>query len=408
MSLSAFIPGVHAPRLNRERQRPVRRRKSVARRASIERLEPRMVLSAGIVTTSISASDRAFASFLDTNQNIVVVGDAKLSSTGLDFAVLRYTSSGELDPAFGQGGKVTTAFGNGPDTGAAALLDGNGRIVTAGTASRKVGSSYQGDFGVARYNSNGSLDTQFDGDGKVQTNLGQADGIGSVITQPDGKIVAAGYTGGKFAIVRYTTAGTLDATFAAGGIRQTGLDSAGYAPSVAMHQGKILLAGTIDNPSGGEDFALARYNLDGSFDASFGIGGTVISDFDLDDILLNVAVDAQDRIVVAGDVYRASTTGHQDFAIARYLADGSPDMTFGNGGLAETDFTPPGANEKADQAYSVAVQPDGKIVAAGYTCYTARGNSPSPATTRTAAWTRPLGKTSMPMARAMAKSLRRF
>ena len=125
---------------------------------------------------------------------------------------------GVLDPSFGAGGKVTTAIGAGSDDAEALALQPDGKIVVAGTSS---GAFNNLDFAVARYNPNGSLDPTFGAGGKVTTAIGTAnDGVRGVVLQPDGKIVAAGFSVGggslDFALVRYNANGFLDTSFGIG------------------------------------------------------------------------------------------------------------------------------------------------------------------------------------------------
>ncbi|RNL73939.1 hypothetical protein EBF04_29975 [Streptomyces sp. I6] len=183
--------------------------------------------------------------------------------------------------------------------------------------------------------------------------------------QADGKIVAAGFStaGGTsdFALARYDTNGTLDAAFGTGGLVTTdfGPGSFDQASGVAVQaDGKIVAAGLSDTGGLG-DFALARYNTNGTLDAAFGTGGLVTTDFGgSTDQAFGVVLQADGKIVAAGS---STTGGTDDFALARYDTNGTLDATFGTGGLVTTDFGP----GSFDQAFGVAVQADGKIVAAG-------------------------------------------
>jgi uncharacterized delta-60 repeat protein len=217
--------------------------------------------------------------------------------------------------------------------------------------------------------SSGTLDISFGTGGRVTTNFIDTAGINGgdqsrgMAVQIDGKIVAAGFSSltgrGDFALARYNRDGTLDASFGIGGTVTTdfagGVDT---ALSVAIQaDGKIVAAGSA-TINGISDFALARYNRDGTLDASFGAGGTVTTDFAGGaDNARSVAVQSDGKIVAAG---RAVISGNSDFALARYTSNGTLDASFGTGGTVTTDFAGAG-----DQAFSVAVQKDGKIVAAG-------------------------------------------
>src|SRR5919106_350284 len=211
---------------------------------------------------------------------------------------------GDLDPTFDGDGKVTTDFAGNRDRALAVAVQADGKIVTAGDT---VAGSF--DFALARYNTDGSLDATFDGDGKVNTDIaGSIDFAQAVALQGDGKIVAAG---------------CLDC----------------FSVSVG-------------------DFALVRYNADGSLDATFDVDGKVTTDFaGSSDSALDVAIQGDGRIVAAG---LANVSGDLDFALARYNTDGSLDATFDGEGKVNTNIA--GNNE---QARAVAIQGDGRIVAAG-------------------------------------------
>jgi uncharacterized delta-60 repeat protein len=298
--------------------------------------------------------------------------------SGLSFLAAVFISSaqpapaapGDLDSTFGIGGMVTSDFRRSNDIAYASALQADGKIIIAGI--RFVGNSAQGgDFLVARYNSNGTLDRTFGQRGQVITDLGLTEQAAAVAVQPDGKILIAGGTydlfpgsGGQYALVRYNSNGTLDTTFGLAGVVTTSFGTAGCFASAIVIQGdgKIVAAGTnyLDFSSN-SDFAVARYNADGSLDSTFG-GGFVSTDFNQGlDAALSVVLQGDGKIVAAGSA--VSEASFYDFALVRYLADGTLDSTFGSGGKVETDL---GANN-LDQARAAVLQTDGKIVAAGTT-----------------------------------------
>ncbi len=372
------------------------RKRPTTRRATIERLEERTVLSAGLVTTSLTAyGDRALAAFLDGNQNLLVAGDA---NNGQDFAVLRYAPNGTLDSSFGQGGAAITPVSRGADTALTTVPYLDGRILVAGWGTWAVKGVGQTDFALTRYLPNGSLDPGFGSGGIVHTDIvmGQNDFIGSVIVQDDGYILAAGRTvlptakGSEYVMAHYTPSGVLDSGFASGGILKTGISTNGYEPSATLHDGKILLVGGTYEAADSDDsdLVLAQYNLpDGSVDTTFGYGGKLISD--LGSVPSSdgypykyehahaVAVDSSHRIIVAGDIGGPlpGGIGRQDFFVARYNGDGKSDdntgldPAFGTGGLVVTDAYP----YDLSVVNAVAIQPDDgngeKIVVAGYAGY---------------------------------------
>jgi uncharacterized delta-60 repeat protein len=194
-------------------------------------------------------------------------------------------------------------------------LQSDNKIVAAG---------YSGnDFAIARYNNNGTLDASFDSDGKVITNLGPIESINSIAIQSDGKIVAAGYSGIDFAIARYDTNGTLDASFDTDGIVTTDIDSSedGFNSVLLQSDGKIVAAGYTDNAGFSYLMAVARYNTDGSLDSTFngdGIQTTAIGSSD--DQATSIAIQTDGNIVVAG--YSESSPNYK-FALVRYLGSAS-------------------------------------------------------------------------------------
>jgi uncharacterized delta-60 repeat protein len=230
----------------------------------------------------------------------------------------------ELDPTFGGTGKVTTDFAGSDDSAYSVTLQADGKIVAAGS------SAPVSDFAVVRYNTDGSLDTSFGGTGKVRTDVISYDVATSVAIQTDGKIVVAGYASGSnydFALVRYHTDGSLDTSFGGMGKVTTDFGSDDFASSVAIQaDGKIVATGSSGGLSN-NDFALVRYNSDGSLDASFGGTGKITTDFGsrAEDQARSVTIQADGKIVAAG--YSGHTATH-DFALVRYgVPCGSPTPT---------------------------------------------------------------------------------
>jgi len=280
---------------------------------------------------------------------------------------------GDLDPTFGTDGKVLTDFDHSTDIANAVAIQADGKLVVVGTIYQDNDFSDE-DFAVARHNPDGTLDKTFGVGGKVQTDFpGLAAVASSVVVQPDGKIVVAGgafplFTfAGDFKVARYNPDGSLDTSFGDGGIVTTTFPEGSYASDVALQaDGKIIAAGTVFvdfNPgeSSNTDFALARYNPDGTPDATFGNGGQVSTDFlGLEDDAFSVLIQPDGKIVAVGSANDPAT--FYDFAAVRYLSNGTLDTTFGVAGKVHTDF----GDQNFDRARSAALQPDGRIVAAGF------------------------------------------
>ncbi len=318
----------------------------------------------GTVWTNFTGNtDTAYAVAIQADGKIVAAGDAVVVSQ--DFALARYNADGTLDNSFSGDGKVITPIGTGPNSAYAVAIQSDGKIVAAGMSAN--GLDY--DFTLARYNVDGTLDTGFGGTGIVTTSIGVDDELLALAIQPDGKILGAGksYNGSNpdFAIVRYNTDGSLDTSFGVMGIVTTGIGNSGdIAHSIAIQpDGRIVAAGeTWSGAPSYYDFGIVRYNSDGSLDTSFNITGKVVTPVGpILDIANSVAIQTDGRIVAAGKSnYYITDSQYYGFSIARYNTNGSLDTSFNGSGKVITTL------DRASGAQSLAIQPDGKLVAAGY------------------------------------------
>ena len=316
----------------------------------------------GKVMTAIgNRNDEANDVALQNDGKIVVVGYSNNDSRNDDFAIVRYNSDGSLDTSFDGDGKATTAIGNSNERALGIAIQVDGKIIATGYS---YNSNNDDDFTIVRYNSDGSLDTTFDTDGIVTTDFGNYEAAYDITIQDDDKIVAVGFSGSgrssDFAIARYNSNGSLDTTFGSDGKVTTtvGIGLA-YATSVAIqNDGKIVVAGYSHNSSGYNDFAIVRYNTDGSLDTTFDGDGIVITAISSGDgQAYGVTIQDNGKIVVAGFSYNGD---NNDYAVLRYNSDGSLDTTFDDDGIVTTAI-----GSHNDYATSVAIQNDGKIVAAG-------------------------------------------
>ncbi|MEV0170217.1 calcium-binding protein [Streptomyces sp. NPDC050803] len=241
----------------------------------------------GRLTTDLGGPSEVQAVAVQSDGKIVAAGRA-----GGAFAVARYLPDGGLDPAFGDGGLVTTSFEAGGAAGQDLALQPDGRIVVAGRA----GTSGS-DFALARYNTDGSLDTGFGTGGRVTTAFAGEEEVRGVAVQPDGRIVAAGRTGFDVALARYNPDGTLDSGFGTGGRVTTDFGGTLEAAHdlVLQPDGKIVTGGVRST-----DFNLVRYNTDGSLDSGFGSGGRASADFTYYDEIFGVALQDDGNIVTFG------------------------------------------------------------------------------------------------------------
>lgn len=324
----------------------------------------------GVVTTAMGElGDYAYTIAIQSDGKIVVAGTSDIAGYDYSFALARYNADGSLDSSFGAGGKVITQL---PHSGISEIaIQPDGKIVAAGSTWDYSRSELL-DFAVARYLPNGSLDTTFGVNGIVETDFAFSyERASSVAIQSDGKIVAGGdicYDDccflPSFALVRYNPNGSLDTSFGVGGKVRTSFSEVGsaYANSIVIQpDGRIIAVGSETNYDyGNADLALARYNSDGSLDNSFDSDGLVTTDLGRSESANSIALQGDGRIVLAGET-RSYVVGDQsDFVVARYNANGSIDGSFGTNGSVTTSFL------NADVASAVAIQADGKIVAAGH------------------------------------------
>ena len=316
----------------------------------------------GLVTTDFPCPP--FGSSADGAAAVIVLPDGRAVAAGamgdLDghaMAAARYLTSGDLDTTFSGDGRVAVSdcptFGAGGGA-SAALLQPDGRLVLVGEC---PGGLF---LLVARLNTDGSLDPSFGTNGQVMTPF-PPDGVFTAagVLQPDGRIVAVGYSAGCCTTItlkaaRYNPDGSLDPSFGTGGLVTLDLGQSFIAADAVLQaDGRLVIAGRFV-PTGGSDFGLVRLLPNGTLDPSFDVDGVVISDFGADEAGASVILLGDGRIVLGGS--RSS-----DLALARYLPDGSLDMTFGTGGLATADS---GAQDGLGQ---LILLPNGKLLAGGST-----------------------------------------
>jgi uncharacterized delta-60 repeat protein len=306
------------------------------------------------------ASDEGFSVAVDSLDRVVVAGYTD-NGSNFDFAIARLTSAGAPDTGFDGDGRQTFDFGGSTDYATAVAVDSLNRVVVAGYT--EVG--FIADFAVARLTAAGGLDPSFDGDGKQTIAFGAAIDIAfDVAVDSLDRVVVAGNTfdgmNDAMAVARLTTAGTLDANFDADG-KQTiafGVFQQ-VAQSVAVDSlNRVVVAGSAGNGSNG-DFAIARLTAAGAIDSTFDSDGRQTIAFGAsEDVASGVAVDALDRIVVAGE---SEIGASFDFAVARLTTAGALDGSFDGDGLQTTDLL---ALSTAS-GLCVAVDSIGRIVVAG-------------------------------------------
>ncbi len=316
-----------------------------------------------------------FDDYEDNNQAnaVLIQGDGKVVAAGYvggpsTFGVARYLNNGTLDTSFSQqdkpAGLARTDFGiEGTFSVAnAAVLDTKGKIVVVGY----LGSNeFPNLFALARYNQDGTLDISFNPQG-IQSKPGTvvtkfagspASQATAVALSADGKIIVAGSSDDSASLARYHMDGSPDASFNANGQQPGTLitDLIGFNPVdvVVQQDSKIVLLTSTT-----EEFFIARYNKDGTLDQSFGVQGQVRSNFGgTGSYASKIVLQHDGSFVVAGHTILNKTV----FALARYVSNGTLDTSFGTQGITLTDFT----GWDGSSANAVAVQKDGKIIAAG-------------------------------------------
>ncbi|WP_328873522.1 calcium-binding protein [Streptomyces sp. NBC_00287] len=362
----------------------------------------------GTVLTDFADDDQAYDVAVQSDGKIVSVGaSADHSLLEGRWALTRHNADGTPDTGFGDGGTVTTAINNmEPDLqwseANAVALQPDGRIVVVGYSWRGYENCCW--FTVARYNTDGSLDNSFSGDGRYFADIAGPTEARDVAIDSAGRIVAAGYTGGEVAVLRLNGDGTPDTTFGGDGTvtadpsQEPGEAGGGANAMVLQSDGKIVVGGDVGSTR--FDFSLMRFNTDGSLDTGFDGDGMVRTDFGDYETVHGLALQSDGKIVAAGGdsmaryqpsgaldtgfdgdgrvvlsggavwdvtvqsadgriVLAGSNGGGGNLAVLRHNPDGSQDTGFGTGGVATADFG------GSDFARAVALQSDGKIVAAG-------------------------------------------
>ena len=270
--------------------------------------------------------DLANAAAIQADGKIVVGGNVHASnafSSHSDFGIVRLNSDGSVDTTFGASGFVQTDFGTTfSDTLNDIEIDASGAILAIGQALVDTGSGFKNDVALARYSSSGALDNTFGSGGLVTTAIsattGPDEAVASVL-QADGKILVAASTtttDADFGLVRYNTDGTLDSGFGTAGVVVTDIGDSDNSPADLALQGdgKIVVLGTAGNFDAA-NVALVRYEADGSLDPSFDEDGIAESDLGLYDTPTSIIVDAEDRSIVAGHTGESPNT---NLLLARY------------------------------------------------------------------------------------------
>ncbi len=312
----------------------------------------------GVTQISLASESGVGSVVVQPDGKIVVLGTQYGPQTA-DFYLARYASNGSLDAAFGVSGLVFSSLPAKTYSGSM-VLQADGRILI--TAQRIFGQS--SNIMLARFKSDGSPDLSFGETGMVTIDIGGTDDPRGLAVLPDGKILAIGRNETQNVLMRLTSVGELDTSFDGDGKASVGIGS-GYLNDIAVRpNGKIVVAGgtaTGFTADPAIDFLVMQFNPNGSPDNSFsGDGKATAAVGSFADIGWRVKLQADEEILVAGTIYIDSSGGRSDFAIVRFNADGSLDTTFDLDGKAVTEV-----GNLGDGLGDIEIQSNGKIVAVG-------------------------------------------
>jgi len=321
----------------------------------------------GIFTFSLDAEANIFDLVIRPNGKILMVGSTTDYNV-YNFLILQLNEDGTPDDSFGVNGVVVKKFS--PVTNfyedhayAVALME-DGRFVVAGKSH-----DLQYNFSpiVARFNENGTVDETFGTNGAARIPVLEVENdFDGVLVQPDGKIVATGHIANNFLsfamlVARFLPDGTLDQTFDSDGVLNwvySGVDDEGY-DIVLTENNEYLITGFTTTVTFNYSMLMIKLDQQGSFVSDFGTNGVVMADYGTYDVGSKVIVQGDGKILVGGGSGTAPP-GDSDFAFWRYLPDGTLDQTFGTDGMAKVQFF-----GNYDEALSIALQSDGKIIAVG-------------------------------------------
>lgn len=324
----------------------------------------------GKLTLDLAAgkSGKARMAAVQSDGKIVVVGDVTRGT--LDLGLARLKPAGILDKTFNTTGKVIKDLGKGEQGVGLAIDPATGKIVV----DAQICDDEACDLLVLRYNTNGSLDTSFNGTGYRIVDYGSGDNgsFGAITIQSDGKVLVSGYmfnsTNNNYdmAIYRFTTKGALDTTFNGSGKKALAFGSGRQDMANAIlvqPNGKILVAGTTQDVSfGNGNFAIARLNANGSLDTTFNSTGKQTTNLGGNDTvgISGMAIQSDGKIILGGS---KDTGTVQLFALVRYTSTGKLDKAFNGTGKKVFDFSGSGVtNWISSVAFQAA---DKKILACG-------------------------------------------
>lgn len=316
----------------------------------------------GISLTNLGNFEGAWSVFSTNENKIIVSGWSKLSTESPeDILLMRFNNDGSIDSTF-KSGNIISVEEFTWESSYASIEQKDGKILIAG----RFYNGLNWDFMLARFYADGRLDSSFAQNGFAIIDISSDDRAFSIDLQNDDKIIIAGFVNinnWDFAVLRFNSNGLLDNTFGNNGIVINDFDGdIDVAFSIkTQSDSKIIACGwTFSNASW--NFAMIRYNSDGSLDQNFGNKGIVITDVDnVYNTSHSIAIQEDGKYVVTGYRYfreRLDT----DILLVRYNSDGSIDQSFGVNGFVTKDI-----NRNEDFAWDVIIQSDERILVTGYT-----------------------------------------
>lgn len=312
----------------------------------------------GHVLTLISLGSKSYTSALQSDGKIIAAGMAINNGPGggfeYDWALARYNTDGTLDSTFAYGGLIVPVKYGLPNS---IGISTDGKIIVAGHTNDNFLPA------IAKFNENGSFDTSFaNGDLLLPDNI---EFLTTIELQTDNKLIVLGVTIDSMQIsinklIRYNVNGSIDSTFGTNGIVIINFDneSSWYGTLAEQPDGRILVGGQVYNGINNYDFAVARFNSNGTIDSTFNDIGIVISDINhTDNLVKSIIVQADEKIEFTGINFDGVLHG---YAMARYNIDGSLDVNFGDNGFV---ITP--ENSILSYTWDIVVQSDGRMFVAG-------------------------------------------
>lgn len=318
----------------------------------------------GSVNIDLSTDNEgAFKIALQSDGRILLTGTSGDNSVKQDMTVLQLLSNGSLDPSFSTDGVVTIPFTTSFDEDMRKVkVLSDGKILAAGN---QVSLSTVSAPLFTRFNSDGSVDTSFGSNGYTVVELPDYIDVTDMDVAGDGKIVASmriPFTETKaLGLVRLLESGASDSTFGAGGAVTIPIQNGIFGARLAIQpDNKIVVAADVAPANSDDEFdiALLRFNADGSLDPGFGTGGIVIINPSFTQRVGDVLLQPDGKIIVIG--FTQSDSNEEDYLVARFNTDGTPDSSFGSNGLVTIDFS-----GDTDEATAGFLQPDGSLLIGG-------------------------------------------